>query len=69
MERERVWRLYMLGSALAFEAGDISVLQVVAARPGAPHELPLVRDFAIAGRGGDAELDDSAAFLAGAVPP
>ena len=42
-ERERVWRLYMLGSALGFEAGELSVHQVLAARPGAPHRLPLTR--------------------------
>jgi cyclopropane-fatty-acyl-phospholipid synthase len=42
-ERERVWRLYMLGSALGFEAGEISVHQVLAAAPGAPHGLPLDR--------------------------
>ncbi|MGH2876579.1 MAG: class I SAM-dependent methyltransferase, partial [Solirubrobacteraceae bacterium] len=42
-QRERVWRLYMLGSALGFEAGDISVYQVLAARPGASHGLPLER--------------------------
>jgi cyclopropane-fatty-acyl-phospholipid synthase len=42
-ERERVWRLYMTGSALAFEAGDISVHQVLACKPGAPHGLPLAR--------------------------
>jgi cyclopropane-fatty-acyl-phospholipid synthase len=42
-QRERVWRLYMLGSALGFEAGEISVHQVLAARPGARHGLPLDR--------------------------
>jgi cyclopropane-fatty-acyl-phospholipid synthase len=42
-ERERVWRLYMLGSALGFEAGEISVHQVLAAAPGAPPGLPLDR--------------------------
>jgi cyclopropane-fatty-acyl-phospholipid synthase len=42
-ERERVWRLYMIGSALAFEDADISVFQILATRPGGPHELPLVR--------------------------
>jgi cyclopropane-fatty-acyl-phospholipid synthase len=42
-QRERVWRLYMLGSALGFEAGEISVHQVLAARAGAPHGLPLDR--------------------------
>jgi cyclopropane-fatty-acyl-phospholipid synthase len=48
-ERERVWRLYMTGSAVAFEAGDISVHQVLAAKPGAPHELPLAREALLAG--------------------
>jgi hypothetical protein len=33
----------MLGSALGFEAGEISLHQVLAARPGAPHGLPLTR--------------------------
>jgi cyclopropane-fatty-acyl-phospholipid synthase len=42
-ERERIWRLYMTGSALAFERGDISVQQLLAATPGAPAELPLAR--------------------------
>ena len=44
-ERERAWRLYMLGSANAFEIGDIAVYQVLAARDGARHELPLGRDW------------------------
>jgi len=42
-ERERIWRLYMTGSALAFERGDISVQQLLAAAPGAPPPLPLAR--------------------------
>ncbi len=42
-ERERIWRLYMTGSALAFERGDISVQQLLAAAPGAPPGLPLSR--------------------------
>jgi cyclopropane-fatty-acyl-phospholipid synthase len=42
-ERERVWRLYMTASALAFERGDISVCQVLAAAPGAQPDLPLAR--------------------------
>lgn len=42
-ERERAWRLYMLASAQAFEAGQITVYQVLAARDGAPHGLPLQR--------------------------
>lgn len=32
--RARVWRLYMAGSALAFEAGRLGVNQVLAVRPG-----------------------------------
>jgi cyclopropane-fatty-acyl-phospholipid synthase len=42
-ERARTWVLYMLGSALAFDACEISVYQVLAARQGAPHGLPLDR--------------------------
>ncbi|HVW47501.1 MAG TPA: class I SAM-dependent methyltransferase [Solirubrobacterales bacterium] len=42
-ERERVWRLYMAGSAHAFERGEITVFQTLAARPGAPFGLPRVR--------------------------
>jgi cyclopropane-fatty-acyl-phospholipid synthase len=41
--RERVWRLYTLACAQAFEAGEITVYQVLAARSGAPHGLPLTR--------------------------
>jgi cyclopropane-fatty-acyl-phospholipid synthase len=44
-ERERVWRLYMAGSALAFARGAIGVFQTLAVRPGARHGLALVRDF------------------------
>ena len=32
--RARVWRLYMAGSALAFESGRLGVNQVLAVRPG-----------------------------------
>ena len=42
-ERERAWRLYILGSAQAFEAGEITVYQVLAARLGEQHGLPLDR--------------------------
>ncbi len=42
-QRERVWRLYMIASALGFEDGELSIYQVLAARPGAPHGLPLER--------------------------
>ena len=47
MERERVWRLYMTGSAASFERGDISVDQLLAAAPGAPHGLPMARPASI----------------------
>ncbi|HEY6891253.1 MAG TPA: cyclopropane-fatty-acyl-phospholipid synthase family protein, partial [Solirubrobacter sp.] len=43
--RERVWRLYMLGSALGFADGDVTVYQVLTARAGAPHTLPLQRSL------------------------
>jgi cyclopropane-fatty-acyl-phospholipid synthase len=42
-QRERAWRLYMTASAQAFDEGEITVYQVVAARGGAPHPLPLDR--------------------------
>jgi cyclopropane-fatty-acyl-phospholipid synthase len=42
-ERERIWRLYMTGAASAFEYGELSVFQTLAARPGASHRLPLTR--------------------------
>jgi cyclopropane-fatty-acyl-phospholipid synthase len=44
-ERERVWRMYMLGSALGFEDGDVTVYQVLTTRPDAAHRLPLVRSL------------------------
>lgn len=46
-QRARVWRLYMLGSALGFEESDVTVYQVLSARDGAPHGLPLQRADAI----------------------
>jgi cyclopropane-fatty-acyl-phospholipid synthase len=42
-ERVRAWRLYMLASAQAFESGEITVYQVLSARPGASPRLPLDR--------------------------
>jgi cyclopropane-fatty-acyl-phospholipid synthase len=41
--RERVWRLYMTGSILAFQESRLAVHQVLAAAKGAPHGLPLAR--------------------------
>jgi cyclopropane-fatty-acyl-phospholipid synthase len=42
-ERERVWRLYMTASALAFERGDVSIHQLLVALPGEDHPLELAR--------------------------
>ena len=44
--RARVWRLYLAGSALGFEAGDIEVHQVLAVRPDQGRSgLPLRPDW------------------------
>jgi cyclopropane-fatty-acyl-phospholipid synthase len=43
-ERERVWRLYMAGSAIAFDRGDIGVYQTVAARPGGRSRVARTRE-------------------------
>jgi cyclopropane-fatty-acyl-phospholipid synthase len=48
-ERERIWRLYLTGSALGFEDGDVTVYQLLAVRHGAPHDLPLERPAFLAG--------------------
>jgi len=56
-ERERAWRLYIVASAVAFEDGDISVYQVLGARLGADHRLPLTRAHL---------LQDHAEVMAGA---
>jgi hypothetical protein len=37
--------MYMLGSALGFEDGDVTVYQVLTTRPDAAHRLPLVRSL------------------------
>jgi len=42
-QRLRAWRLYLIGSAHAFASADISVFQVLSARYGGPHQLPLTR--------------------------
>jgi cyclopropane-fatty-acyl-phospholipid synthase len=42
-ERERIWQVYLTGSARAFERGMLSIFQVLCARPGAAHTLPLAR--------------------------
>ncbi|MEV4420861.1 cyclopropane-fatty-acyl-phospholipid synthase family protein [Patulibacter sp. NPDC049589] len=42
-QRERVWRLYMAASAAVFASGHISIVQTLAVKPGAPHELPPTR--------------------------
>lgn len=47
----RVWRIYMAGSAHAFERGWLSVYQVLAGKPRADGalELPLTREYLYAG--------------------
>ncbi|MGY2004986.1 class I SAM-dependent methyltransferase [Blastococcus sp. SYSU DS1024] len=48
--RARVWRLYLAGSALAFERHRVGVNQVLAVKPGGDDRLPLRRpDWAGAG--------------------
>ena len=42
-QRERVWRLYMAASALAFERGDVSIFQLLAVVPGDDHQVELGR--------------------------
>jgi cyclopropane-fatty-acyl-phospholipid synthase len=39
----RVWRLYLVGGAMAFRDGRMGVDQILMVRPGAAHTLPLVR--------------------------
>ena len=41
----RVWRLYLVGGAMAFRDGRMGVDQILAVRPGAPHDLPAVRTW------------------------
>ena len=41
--RARVWRLYLAGSALGFEAGRVGVNQVLAVKPGRDTGLPMRR--------------------------
>ena len=39
----RVWRLYLVGGAMAFRDGRMGVDQILMVRPGAAHTLPPVR--------------------------
>ena len=41
----RVWRLYLVGGAMAFRDGRMGVDQILAVRPGAAHSLPSVRSW------------------------
>jgi cyclopropane-fatty-acyl-phospholipid synthase len=41
----RVWRLYLVGGRMAFRDGRMGVDQILAVRPGAPHDLPAVRTW------------------------
>ncbi len=44
-EMMRVWRLYLVGGALAFRDGRMGVDQILMVRPGAPHDLPWERTW------------------------
>ncbi len=44
-EAVRVWRLYLVGGAMAFRDGRMGVDQILCVRPGAPHRLPAVRGW------------------------
>lgn len=41
----RVWRLYLVGGGMAFRDGRMGVDQILAVRPGAPHDLPPERSW------------------------
>ncbi|WP_370250210.1 class I SAM-dependent methyltransferase [Nocardioides sp.] len=41
----RVWRLYLVGGAMAFRDGRMGVDQILMVRPDAPHTLPWKRTF------------------------
>jgi cyclopropane-fatty-acyl-phospholipid synthase len=41
----RVWRLYLVGGAMAFRDGRMGVDQILMVRPGGRHTLPAVRAF------------------------
>jgi cyclopropane-fatty-acyl-phospholipid synthase len=41
----RVWRLYLVGGAMAFRDGRMGVDQILLVRPGAAHTLPTVRNW------------------------
>ncbi len=41
----RVWRLYLVGGALAFRDGRMGVDQILCVSPGGAHTLPLERDW------------------------
>ena len=41
----RVWRLYLVGGAMAFRDGRMGVDQILMVRPDGAHELPWVRDW------------------------
>ncbi len=41
----RVWRLYLVGGAMAFRDGRMGVDQILLVRPGGPHTLPAVRHW------------------------
>jgi len=65
-ERERIWQLYLTGSARAFEKGRLSVYQVLSTRAGGSHRLPLVRGDATIPRRSGSDGQMAAHLAAGA---
>ena len=55
-EKYRVWRIYMAGSAHAFDRGWLSLWQLLAGKPGADGRLPhpLTREYMYTGTKGSA---------------
>jgi cyclopropane-fatty-acyl-phospholipid synthase len=41
----RVWRLYLVGGAMAFRDGRMGVDQILMVRPDGAHAMPWVRDW------------------------
>ena len=41
----RVWRLYLVGGAMAFRDGRMGVDQILMVRPDGPHDLPATRSW------------------------
>ena len=40
-----MWRLYLVGGAMAFRDGRMGVDQILSVRPGGAHTLPAIRSW------------------------